>query len=39
MKEVRVPHMAGALKYTLLLLWLLKMYCGCLYMQRGEKIK
>lgn len=33
MKEVRVPHMASALKYTQLLLRLLKMYCGCLYMQ------
>lgn len=31
MKEVMVPHMVGALKYTRLLLQLLKMYCGCLY--------
>lgn len=33
MKEVRVPHMASVLKYTWLLPRLLKMYCGCLYMQ------
>lgn len=33
MKEVMLPHMASALKYTRLLPRLLKMYCGCLYIR------
>lgn len=34
MKEVTMPHMVGVLKYTRLLPRLLKMYCGCLYIQK-----
>lgn len=33
MKEVMMPHMVGALKYTRLLPRLLKMYCGRLYIR------